>query len=309
MEATIQLAAVDWLIIALYFVAILGIGLYLKRFADTKEDFFEAGRRNSSWVAGLAFVSANLGALEILGWTGGTIKYGMFVSHFYWIGAIPAMLFLGLFMMPFYYSSKIHSIPGYLLLRFDEKTRVLNAIAFAVMTVLDERYQHVSDGAGVSCCVGMEHGCFHLDQRSGGRLLHHVGRADVCDFYGNRAVFPDLVRFVPRVAARYHRSGRIEPDLCRIAGHHGRVVVHRRGRQPQRHGRYLGGNRARSGIRAVFRLLDHRLPAGTARFFGQGSPSRTYDPDHRRVFQDDPAVYRRGGRFGGVPIDRSWRLA
>ena len=136
MDSTIQLAAVDWLIIALYFVAILGIGLYLKRFADTKEDFFEAGRRNSSWVAGLAFVSANLGALEILGWTGGTIKYGMFVSHFYWIGAIPAMLFLGLFMMPFYYSSKIHSIPGYLLLRFDEKTRVLNAVAFAVMTVL-----------------------------------------------------------------------------------------------------------------------------------------------------------------------------
>ena len=133
---TISLAFVDWLIIGLYFVFIVGIGVYLKRFTKTGDDFFLAGRKNSSWVAGLAFLSANLGALEILGWTGGTMKYGMYVSHFYWIGAIPAMLFLGLYMMPFYYSSRIHSIPGYLKLRFDEKTRVLNAISFAVMTVL-----------------------------------------------------------------------------------------------------------------------------------------------------------------------------
>ena len=132
----ITLTVVDWVIIALYFVFIIGIGVYLKRFTKTGEDFFLAGRKNSSWVAGLAFLSANLGALEILGWTGGAMKYGMYVSHFYWIGAVPAMLFLGLYMMPFYYSSKIHSIPGYLKLRFDEKTRILNAISFAVMTLL-----------------------------------------------------------------------------------------------------------------------------------------------------------------------------
>ena len=132
----LHLATVDWLIIVLYFVAIIGIGVYLQRFTKTGEDFFLAGRRNSSWVAGLAFLSANLGALEILGWTGGTMKYGMFVSHFYWIGAIPAMLFLGLYMMPFYYSSRIHSVPGYLKLRFDERTRLLNAFSFAVMTLL-----------------------------------------------------------------------------------------------------------------------------------------------------------------------------
>jgi len=132
----IHLGAMDWIIVVLYFVFIIGIGLYLKRFGDREEDFFLAGRRNSAWVAGIAFVSANLGALEILGWTGGTVKYGMFVSHFYWIGAVPAMLFLGLYMMPFYYSSRIHSIPGYLKLRFDEKNRLLNAFSFAVMTVL-----------------------------------------------------------------------------------------------------------------------------------------------------------------------------
>jgi SSS family solute:Na+ symporter len=133
---TIGLQLVDWIIIAVYFAFVLGIGLYLKKFTKSGEDFFLAGRRNSLWVAGLAFLSANLGALELLGMTGNTFKYGMYVAHFYWIGAIPAMLFLGIYMMPFYYSSKIKSIPGYLKLRFDEKTRVLNGIAFAVMTVL-----------------------------------------------------------------------------------------------------------------------------------------------------------------------------
>ena len=135
-HATLTLAVIDWVIIVLYFAVIIGIGLFLKRFTTTGDDYFLAGRRNSSWIAGLAFLSANLGALEILGWTGGTVKYGMFVAHFYWIGAIPAMIFLALYMMPFYYSSKIHSIPGYLLLRFDEKNRLLNAFSFAVMTVL-----------------------------------------------------------------------------------------------------------------------------------------------------------------------------
>ncbi len=132
----IGLSFVDWLIIAIYFGFVIGLGFYLKKFTTSEEDFFLAGRRNSSWVAGLAFLSANLGALEILGMTGNTFKYGMYVAHFYWIGAIPAMLFLGVYMMPFYYSSKIKSVPGYLKLRFDEKTRVLNGIAFAIMTLL-----------------------------------------------------------------------------------------------------------------------------------------------------------------------------
>jgi solute:Na+ symporter, SSS family len=132
----IGLHVVDWIIILFYFAFIIAIGFYLKRYTKSAEDFFLAGRRNSSWVAGLAFLSANLGALELLGMTGNTFKYGMYVAHFYWIGAIPAMLFLGLFMMPFYYSSRIKSVPGYLKLRFDEKTRVFNGISFAVMTLL-----------------------------------------------------------------------------------------------------------------------------------------------------------------------------
>ena len=136
MTASIGLNFADWLIIALYFGFVLGLGWYLKRFTKNEADFFLAGRRNSSWVAAIAFLSANLGALELLGMAGNTYKYGMYVAHFYWIGAVPAMLFLGLYMMPFYYSSRIHSIPGYLKLRFDEKTRVLNGISFAIMTLL-----------------------------------------------------------------------------------------------------------------------------------------------------------------------------
>jgi SSS family solute:Na+ symporter len=135
MEA-IGLSFIDWIIILIYFVFVIGIGFYLKKFTTSEEDFFLAGRKNSSWVAGLAFLSANLGALELLGMTGNTFKYGMYVAHFYWIGAVPAMLFLGIYMMPFYYSSKIKSIPGYLKLRFDEKTRVINGISFAIMTLL-----------------------------------------------------------------------------------------------------------------------------------------------------------------------------
>ncbi len=133
---SIQLTFPDWLIIFLYFVFVLGIGIYLKRYTKNESDFFLAGRKNSFWVAGIAFLSANLGALELLGMTGMTFRYGMYVAHFYWIGAVPAMLFLGVYMMPFYYSSRINSIPGYLKLRFDEKTRVLNGISFAVMTLL-----------------------------------------------------------------------------------------------------------------------------------------------------------------------------
>lgn len=132
----IGLSFFDWVIILVYFAFVICMGFYLKRYTKSEEDFFLAGRRSSSWVAGLAFLSANLGALELLGMSGNTFKYGMYVAHFYWIGAIPAMLFLGIFMMPFYYSGRIKSVPGYLKLRFDEKTRVLNGIAFAIMTLL-----------------------------------------------------------------------------------------------------------------------------------------------------------------------------
>ena len=129
------LTYIDWTIMLLYFASVLGIGAVLKRYIKTSSDFFLAGRSIPAWVAGLAFLSANLGAQEVIGMAASGAKYGIATSHFYWIGAIPAMIFVGLFMMPFYYGSKARSVPEYLRLRFDEKTRGLNAISFAVMTV------------------------------------------------------------------------------------------------------------------------------------------------------------------------------
>ncbi len=130
-----QLAAIDYAIMAVYFVAVLGVGMALKRAMRTSTDFFLAGKALPAWVTGLAFISANLGAQEVIGMGASGAKYGIATSHFYWVGAIPAMVFVGLFMMPFYYGSRARSVPEYLKLRFDEKTRTLNAATFAVMTI------------------------------------------------------------------------------------------------------------------------------------------------------------------------------
>ena len=131
----IQLSAVDYTILIVYFAFVLGIGWALRRFVKSSEDFFLSGRSIPAWIAGLAFISANLGAQEVIGMGASGAKYGMMTSHFYWVGAIPAMVFVGIFMMPFYYGSRARSVPEYLKLRFDEKTRGFNAITFAVMTV------------------------------------------------------------------------------------------------------------------------------------------------------------------------------
>jgi len=131
----IHLSAIDYAILGVYFAFVLGIGWALRRFVKSSEDFFLSGRSIPAWIAGLAFISANLGAQEVIGMGASGAKYGMMTSHFYWLGAIPAMVFVGIFMMPFYYGSRARSVPEYLKLRFDEKTRGFNAITFAVMTV------------------------------------------------------------------------------------------------------------------------------------------------------------------------------
>ena len=132
----VRLSPIDIVIVVFYFALVLSIGWYLRGRANTGEDFFMAGREMTAWVAGLSFLSANLGALELMGWAGSAYQYGILAAHWYWIGAIPAMLFLALVMMPFYYISKTHSVPGYLKLRFGEPSRALSAISFAFMTVL-----------------------------------------------------------------------------------------------------------------------------------------------------------------------------
>ncbi|MGB8475704.1 MAG: hypothetical protein WCE61_16620, partial [Candidatus Acidiferrum sp.] len=131
----IHLGLIDGAILVIYFAFVLGIGFVLKRYMHTSTDFFLSGRLIPTWVAGLAFLSANLGAQEVIGMAASGAKYGIMTSHFYWVGAIPAMVFVAIFMMPFYYGSKARSVPEYLKMRFDEKTRALNACTFAVMTI------------------------------------------------------------------------------------------------------------------------------------------------------------------------------
>src|ERR1700684_2226700 len=131
-----KLAPVDILILVLYFALVVFIGFYAKSKANTSEDFFMAGREMTAWVAGLSFLSANLGSLELMGWAAAAYQYGILATHWYWIGAIPAMLFLGIVMMPFYYISKTHSVPGYLKLRYGTAASGFSAGTFAVMTIL-----------------------------------------------------------------------------------------------------------------------------------------------------------------------------
>jgi SSS family solute:Na+ symporter len=132
----IQLGVIDYCLLAVYFAFVLGIGVVLRKGVGGTKDFFESGRALPAWICALGFIGANLGAQEVMGMAASGAKYGIMTSHFYWVGAIPAMVFVAVFMMPFYYGSKARSVPEYLKLRFDEKTRAFNAVTFACMTVM-----------------------------------------------------------------------------------------------------------------------------------------------------------------------------
>ena len=156
MAGTLQLGLIDYAILATYFAFVLGVGFALRRTTKSSTDFFLSGRSIPAWVAGLAFLSANLGAQELLGMAASGAKYGIMTSHFYWIGAVPAMAFVGVFMMPFYYGSKARSVPEYLKLRFDEKTRGFNAITFAGMTVFSSGISMYAMGLLLGALLGWD---------------------------------------------------------------------------------------------------------------------------------------------------------
>lgn len=151
-----QLTAIDYLTMAIYLAAVLGIGWMLRRRMHTSSDFLVSGRSLPPWVTGLAFLSANLGAQEVIGMGASGAKYGIATSHFYWVGAIPAMVFVGIFMMPFYFGSRARSVPEYLKLRFDEKTRTLNAISFAAMTVFSSGVSMYAMGKLLNLLLGWD---------------------------------------------------------------------------------------------------------------------------------------------------------
>ncbi|MEP7366080.1 MAG: sodium:solute symporter family protein [Acidobacteriota bacterium] len=152
----IELAPVDYLILCTYLVFVLGIGFALKRYMKSSDDFFMSGRALPAWVTGLAFLSANLGAQEVMGMAASGAKYGIATAHFYWVGAVPAMVFVGVFMMPFYYGSRARSVPEYLKLRFDEKTRGFNALSFAAMTVFSSGISLYAMGLLLTALLGWD---------------------------------------------------------------------------------------------------------------------------------------------------------
>ncbi len=155
-----HVTAIDILILGIYGVMVLGIGFALRGRMQNSSEFLLAGRHIPAWTAGLAFLSANLGAQEMIGMAASGAKYGIATSHFYWVGAIPAMVFVGVFMMPFYYGSRARSVPEYLKLRFDEKTRAFNALTFAVMTVFSSGISMFAMGTLLSLLLGWNiHAC------------------------------------------------------------------------------------------------------------------------------------------------------
>ena len=143
-----KLTTLDVIVIVIYFAMVIWIGFYLKGQANTSEEFFMAGREMTAWIAGLSFVSANLGSLELMGWAGSAYQYGILAAHWYWIGAIPAMLFLGMVMMPFYYVCKTHSVPGYLKLRYGRGSQRGLGVLVRLHDGADERREHVRHGRG-----------------------------------------------------------------------------------------------------------------------------------------------------------------
>ena len=240
-----HLAPVDLAILLLYFAMVIFIGFYVKGSTNTSEQFFLAGREMSAWIAGLSFVSANLGSLELMGWAGAAYQYGILATHWYWIGAIPAMLFLGIVMMPFYYISKTHSVPGYLQLRFGEGARGALRRLVRVHDRADVRRQHVLHGAGDEGRAGLEHQLLHVGGRGHGGDLRDAGRPAVGHHQRGAAVRADLGGRGADPDPRPDRGRRLDqPEGADHRAHgrsglHAHVVDHRQLRfQP--HGRATG---------------------------------------------------------------------
>ena len=285
----VHLSGVDVVIIAFYFALVLAIGFYLRGRSNTGEDFFMAGREMTAWVAGLSFLSANLGSLELMGWAGSAYQYGILATHWYWIGAIPAMLFLALVMMPFYYISKTHSVPGYLKLRFGEPSRALSAVSFAFMTVLMSGVNMFAMAMVMQIVLGWDIN-FSI-------WVSSLTVAIYVTLGGLRsAIFNEVLQFfliwagallIP-ILGLFEAGGWSQSQDTDCAASVGTVrpplvgpgLVHR---QPDGHS--LDRHCVRTGLGDLDGLLDHGLPGGAARSGGQGHSQRGDGAHHRRRFK------------------------
>jgi SSS family solute:Na+ symporter len=220
----IHLGGIDYAILIIYFAFVLGIGLVIKRFTKTSNDFFLSGRSLPAWICGLAFLSANLGAQEVIGMGASGAKYGIMTSHFYWVGAIPAMVFVGVFMMPFYYGSKARSVPEYLRLRFDEKTRGFNAISFAIMTVFSSGISMYALARLLELVLGWN---FNLSiLLSGAIVLTYIFAGGLTSAIYNEVLqfFLIVLGFIPLVVLGMKDAGGwsgLQSRLMEMSVHHG----------------------------------------------------------------------------------------
>ena len=270
---------IDYVILAIYFVVVLGIGFVARLSIKTDLDFFLSGRSLPAWITGLAFIAANLGALEILGQAANGAQYGVPAVHYYWIGAVPAMVFLGLFMMPFYYGAKVRSVPEYLRLRFNEAAHAFNALTFAVATVLISGVNLFALALIIHLMLGWSISDRDPRRRRARARLHHPRRPDLGDLQRGAPVLRDRRRaaaadaggaalgrrHLPGSSTGSRRSSRSATPACTpgkgLGIHHVTNPL----------ASDWVGRRVRPGLRAQLRLLDDELRRGPARAVGQAT--------------------------------------
>ena len=276
----------------------------------TSSDFLTSGKSIPAWITGLAFISTNLGALEVIGMGASGAKYGITTCHFYWVGAIPAMVFLGVFMMPFYYGSKARSVPEYLKLRFNEKTRGFNAFSFAIMTIFASGISMFAMAKLMQILLGWDFNVSIL--ASAIIVLVYTGLGGLTSAIYNEVLqfFLIVAGFIPLVFLALKSAGGwagVKHNLQIVATSHNPPYAAdagpEAGRTWARHRKSHGSRMVRAGhgigLRALLRLLVHELPRGTAGHGGQVDVGGAKHPAHRRHSQDvhpaarDPARHDR----------------
>ena len=292
----VYLGGIDYAILIIYTLFVLGIGIALKRFTKTSTDFFLSGRSIPAWITGLAFISANLGAQEVIGMGASGAKYGIMTSHFYWLGAIPAMIFVGIFMMPFYYGSRARSVPEYLKLRFDEKTRGFNAVSFAVMTVVSSGVSMFALATLMELLLGWN---FHASLFASAIIvLVYIFLGGLTSAIYNEVLqfFLIVLGFLPLVFLGLYDVGGWDGLVAKLdtvavsqnfaAGTWTDSWRHMGSPENNPMGVEWFGMGDGLGICALVRLLVHRLPRGAAGDGGQLDVGRAANATHRRRSQD-----------------------
>ena len=301
--------ALDYVLVAFYFVLVLGIGLVARRSISSSLDFLLSGRSLPAWVTGLAFISANLGAIELIGMTANGAQYGIPTAHYYWVGAVPAMVFLGIVMMPFYYGSKARSVPEFLAIRFNRTTQRVQAVVFALASLLIAGVNLYALGLVLEALLGWPQSVAIPVAALVVLSYTFLGGLSAAIYNEVLQFFVILALLIPVTIAGLARvggySGLVEKVTAGPGGPGAALVLAGHLDHGDRQPVPVGvRHRLRARVRALLRLLDHELRRGPARAVGQEHERRADDPDHRGLPQDaGPAGHRhpRHGRRGADP--------